>query len=193
MHRAVFLDRDRTINEFQHMGSPDDPDSWNYILSWEQFEFMPGAIEGLKHLSEIDGLRLIVVSNQSCVGRGLISDDDCAAIFEKMGDELYDMHGVMIDGYYFCPHDPDDKCSCRKPKPGLFYHAAYMHDICLAKSWSVGDRFTDVQASMRAGIRRDRIVLVGDRPAFEYPAMTAGVLRAANLLGAAEYVISTST
>jgi len=189
MRKAVFIDRDRTINKFKHEGTPDDPDSWNYILSWDEFEFLPGAVEGMKLLFD-EGLSLFVFSNQSCVGKGLIEYEEMEYIFEKMDAEL-EKNGVLLDGWLFCPHDPegDMPCSCRKPKPGMLYTAAFDFDICLAQSWAVGDRTSDGRAAFAAGLAREHIILIGERPSFEAPAKLAGMVELPDLYHAAEYIV----
>jgi D-glycero-D-manno-heptose 1,7-bisphosphate phosphatase len=189
MIKAVFFDRDNTINKFEHKGTPGKPETYNYLLSWDDFEFLPGVVDGMKLIFE-EGLSLIVVSNQSCVDKGIVEYEEIAYIFEEMDAEL-GRQGVILDGYYFCPHDPDGElpCACHKPKPGLLYSAAFDNDICLEQSWMVGDRITDMKAAMNAGIARDHIILVGKRVPWEADAATAGVLKVPNLYQAALHIV----
>ena len=192
MNKAVFLDRDRTINEFEHKGVPEDPDSWNYILKWEDFKFIPEAVAGMKLLQKA-GYKLIVVSNQSCVNRQGVDADsfDIENIFSKMEGELWFKEQIKAS-WYFCPHDPEtESCSCRKPEPGMIYAAAFQHDVDLAQSWMVGDRITDMQAGYGAGIRK--LILVGDRPSFESRRDSlsfVGARRVPHVLDAALYILN---
>lgn len=189
MRPAIFIDRDNTINKFVHQGIPGEPDTYNYLLSWDEFEFLPRAVEGMRFLFD-EGLSLVVVSNQSCVNRGLIRYEEMEYIFEQMDHALGEKE-VFLDAYYFCPHDPDGglPCSCHKPRPGLFYAAAFDLDISLKHSWMIGDRVSDMQAAFSAGIAYDHIILVGERQPWEADAKTAGTIKLPTLYGAARYIV----
>ena len=144
---AVFLDRDGTINE-----------DVGYLADPNLFRLLPGAAEGIKLLKRA-GFKVIVVSNQSGVARGLFSEEVVRKIDKKMQDELLN-RGTFLDAIYFCPHHPDigeppyrQDCCCRKPKPGLLLKAAKIHRINLAHSYMVGDELSDIDAGRRAGCR----------------------------------------
>lgn len=138
--RAVFLDRDGTING----DLPYSPDP-------EKMNILPGVIQALVSLKE-HGWLLVVVSNQSGVGRGYFGLDELYRFQESIEAEL-SMSGVRLDGFYFCPHTPADSCGCRKPEPGLLLQASREMGIDLAQSWMVGDKVSDVLAGWRAGCR----------------------------------------
>lgn len=132
--KAVFMDRDGTINDNRE----------GYIHKISDFEFLPGVIEGLKKLSK-SSYKIIVVSNQSGIGRGMYNEED----FHKLNDWMLSYlrkQGIRIDTVYFCPHSPDDNCSCRKPKIGLFLKAASDLKLSLSESWVLGDDDRDIIA-----------------------------------------------
>ncbi len=145
--RAVFLDKDGTLVE-------DVP----YNVDPERIRLTPGAREGLR-LLEGAGYRLIVISNQSGVARGYFREEALEAV-EKRLIELLSAAGVVLSGFYYCPHHPAGSvpaytmpCSCRKPEAGMILRAAREHDIDLARSWLVGDILDDIQAGRTAGCR----------------------------------------
>lgn len=135
---AVFFDRDGTINEESgYLSNPDD------------LALIKGAAEAVKRLNSI-GIKVIVISNQSGVGRGFFSEEDLARVNKRLTDLLLS-HGARIDAIYYCPHHPEDNCECRKPKPGLLKKAALEHSIDLTRSYVVGDKKTDVELARNAG------------------------------------------
>uniref|UniRef100_A0A7V4KCB5 D,D-heptose 1,7-bisphosphate phosphatase n=1 Tax=Fervidobacterium pennivorans TaxID=93466 RepID=A0A7V4KCB5_FERPE len=132
---TLFLDRDGVINE-RIVG--------DYVRNISQFKFIPGTIEALKILRKIFG-RIIIVTNQRGIARGLMTEEDLISIHDYMLNELR-QNDVTIDGVYYCPHDITDNCSCRKPKPGMAFKARIdFPDIDFAKSIVVGDSESDVQ------------------------------------------------
>lgn len=147
-HRpAVFLDKDGTLVE-------DVP----YNVDPDRIKLAPRAGEGLARLVA-SGFRLIVVSNQSGVARGLFDEEALGAVWNRV-KELLDKFGVMLDGFYHCPHHPEGTvakyavaCDCRKPAPGMILKAAREHGIDLGRSWFIGDILDDVEAAHRAGCR----------------------------------------
>jgi rfaE bifunctional protein nucleotidyltransferase chain/domain len=130
--KAVFLDRDGTINE---NGS-------GYIHKIEDFKFIPGVIPALQELSKTD-YKIIVVSNQSGIGRGYFKEEDLEKLNLWMVEELK-KNGVRIDKIYYCPHNSEDHCSCRKPNIGLLKKAAEDFGINLSKSWVIGNEEKDI-------------------------------------------------
>lgn len=137
---AVFLDRDGVINENQ-------PD---YVRSWAEVRFIPGALEALAHLAQAP-FAVVVVTNQSAIGRGLMAEKVAAEINRRL-QEVVTAHGGRIDAFYVCPHTPEEGCACRKPQPGLLLQAAEEQDLDLAASYLVGDALSDVQAARAAGV-----------------------------------------
>jgi histidinol-phosphate phosphatase family protein len=153
MKRAVFLDRDGVINRKAVEGE--------YVTRWEDFHFLPGVAEAISLLDRA-GWSVIVISNQRCVARGLLTIAELDAIHQKMVEELA-RSGAKLDGIYYCPHDKESACSCRKPSPGMLLTAAQEHQIDLASSWMVGDSASDIEAGKRAGCGTVRII--ADLPA----------------------------
>ncbi|OGB87488.1 hypothetical protein A3H38_02985 [candidate division WOR-1 bacterium RIFCSPLOWO2_02_FULL_46_20] len=147
MHKAVFLDRDGTIVE-----------DVGYLNSPQQLQFIPGSIEAIKKLNEA-GYKVVVITNQAGVAKGLISEDMLQTI-DKTLQKFILSGGAYLDGLYYCPHHPEhglypykQDCQCRKPKPGLFKKAEKDLNIDLARSWMIGDKATDVEAGQRAGTK----------------------------------------
>ena len=145
--RAVFLDRDGTINIEK-----------DYLHRIEDFEFIPGVPEAIRQLKEA-GFLVIVVSNQSGVGRGYYSEDDVDRLHHHIQKELA-AYDTGIDAFYFCPHHPKQgegpyriDCYCRKGAPGMLLQGASEYGINLAHSWMIGDKLTDLEAGERAGCR----------------------------------------
>lgn len=140
MTRAVFLDRDGTINE-----------EVIYLESAEQFSLLPGAGEAIRLLNQSDWL-VIVITNQSGLARGYFTEEELAIAHQKMQTVL-DQEEARIDGIYVCPHHPDAGCSCRKPGTALFEQAAQEFDVDLSASYAVGDKMTDLLPGTRLGCR----------------------------------------
>lgn len=143
MTPAVFVDRDGVINAL-------GPDG-GYVTRWEQFSFLPKALEALAELARA-GLRVVVVTNQSCIGRGLARHEDVRTIHRLM-EEAVAEHGGRIEAVYMCPHRPEDGCGCRKPRPGLFVIARDDLGIDLARSVVIGDHQSDMEAASRIGAK----------------------------------------
>ena len=147
MQKAVFLDRDGTINV--------DKD---YLFKIEEFEFLQGAVQALKRLCD-EGFLLFVVTNQSGIARGFFGEAEYRRLTDWMLSEL-EGRGVHISAVYFCPHLADAKiekyrvdCECRKPKLGMFMRAVREFDIDLSKSFAVGDKERDVEIAKTTDIR----------------------------------------
>ncbi len=139
--KAVFLDRDGVLNKPVIVnGKPYPPKSLN------ELEILEGVKEGLEQLSELN-LLLIVVTNQPDVARGLTT----AKVVDEINNNL--KQKLLIDDIFCCMHDNSDNCECRKPKPGLIFDAAKKWDIDLTSSFMIGDRWKDVEAGRRAGLK----------------------------------------
>lgn len=130
MRKAVFLDRDGTINV----------DS-GYVSRREDFQLIPGAVEGLNILQDA-GYQLVIVTNQSGIARGYYTEEQFQDLCLYM-DELLAGYGVMKIPVYHCPH-LQENCNCRKPRVGLFYDAAKQFHIDFANSWAIGDKERDL-------------------------------------------------
>ena len=145
---TVFLDRDGVINRKAPEGQ--------YVRTWREFEFLPGAIAALRLLKD-RGFRLIVVTNQRGISLGMFSEADLVSIHSRMLQEL-ETAGGGLDAIYYCPHGLN-ACDCRKPATGLFLKAKKdFPDIELAESFMVGDTAGDMRAAQRLACRK---VLIG--------------------------------
>ena len=147
MNKAVFLDRDGVINRKAPAGE--------YVTSLEQVEFLPGVEEAIALLNE-SGFQVMVVTNQRCIAKGLISAEEMALIHNHMCTDLA-IAGATIHAVYCCPHELAEQCDCRKPAPGMLLSAARQHNIHLADSWMIGDSAIDVAAGKNAGCKTARI------------------------------------
>ena len=139
--RVVFLDRDGVINT-----EPAEP---GWAMRWEDFGFAEGALDALRRLHD-EGFTVVVISNQSCVGRGLATFGHIQGVMDRMVEAVA-AAGGEIAGVYWCPHAPDEGCSCRKPEPGLIAQAAAELSLRPDRAFLVGDRETDIQAGRTAG------------------------------------------
>jgi histidinol-phosphate phosphatase family protein len=147
LREAVFVDKDGTLVE-------DVP----YNADPQKIRLSPGAGDALAALAGA-GYRIVVISNQSGVARGLFAEEALGAVRQRLA-ELLASHGVRLDGFYWCPHHPQGRvpayavaCGCRKPAPGLLVSAAEELGLDLAGSWMVGDILDDIEAGRRAGCR----------------------------------------
>jgi D-glycero-D-manno-heptose 1,7-bisphosphate phosphatase len=149
MQPALFLDRDGVIIANRQ----------NYVRSWSDVSIYPQAIDGLAKISS-SNFKVILITNQSVVGRGFISQGAAVGINERLVLEIQNSGG-RIDDVYMCPHAPQDICICRKPEPGLILEAASKHAIELPKSILIGDALSDIIAGQRAGIQENILVRTG--------------------------------
>jgi D-glycero-D-manno-heptose 1,7-bisphosphate phosphatase len=147
MKRAVFLDRDGVINR--------KVSEEEYVTRWEDFHFLPEVADGIALLNKA-GWSVIVVSNQRCVAKGLLTIEELEAIHRRMREELA-AAGAKLDGIYYCPHEKEPACDCRKPAPGMLFRAAKEHQIDLPSSWVIGDSESDIEAGKRAGCKTARL------------------------------------
>ncbi|MBE0575126.1 MAG: D-glycero-beta-D-manno-heptose 1,7-bisphosphate 7-phosphatase [Desulfuromonadales bacterium] len=145
LNRAIFLDRDGTINVEK-----------DYLHKVEDFEFLPGTPQAIKRLKD-GGFLVIVVSNQSGIGRGYFDEQAVETLHEHIQAELA-AYGTSIDAFYFCPHHPEHgldhykvDCDCRKGAPGMLLQAAEDYNIDLPRSFMIGDKLADIEAGERAG------------------------------------------
>lgn len=149
MHAALFLDRDGVIIE----NRPD------YVRSWSDVEIYPGALAALASAASTP-LRIVIVTNQSAVGRGLMTLQAAEDINTQLVEAVR-RAGGRVDGVFMCPHAPEMGCDCRKPQPGLILRAARSLDLDLGRSFLVGDALSDLQAGRAAGVPHLALVLTG--------------------------------
>lgn len=138
---AVIVDRDGVLNE--------KPPRAEYVRSWAEWRWIPGALEALALLRDA-GFRVVIVSNQAGVARGAMTRDDLEAIHDRMRRDVLE-HGGRIDDIYVCPHDWDEGCACRKPKPGMLLDAQRDHALDLTRTPFIGDDERDAEAADAAG------------------------------------------
>jgi histidinol-phosphate phosphatase family protein len=145
--KYVFIDRDGVINK--------DGDGWTehgYITRWEDFHFIPGVLEAFAKFTEA-GYKSVIISNQKCVGKGLMSKSALDEITENLMKSAEE-HGGKIAGVYYCPHVDEDGCDCRKPKEGLFLRARKDLGIKgLEGKYFIGDSQRDMQAGRKVGLK----------------------------------------
>ncbi|GAA5133864.1 D-glycero-beta-D-manno-heptose 1,7-bisphosphate 7-phosphatase [Thalassotalea piscium] len=151
-NKALFLDRDGIIN-IDH----------GYVYQSENFEFVQG-IFSLCHLAQEKGYQLIVITNQSGIGRGKYSIEQFEKLTQWMKKQ-FSYKGITINDVYYCPHHPTNankefliKCDCRKPEPGMILQAVREHNIDVGQSVFIGDKVSDMQAAKAAGIN-NRLLL----------------------------------
>lgn len=178
--RAAFIDRDGVVNE-EH----------GYVHRVEDFHLLPGVHEGLKLLQD-HGWKLVIVTNQAGIARGLYGEQDFARLTQHMRT-LLAPSGIVIDGVYHCPHHPTAgigplrrDCDCRKPKPGLLVRAAAELGLSLRDSVIVGDKDSDLEAGRAAGLAAGVLVESGHAPSERARALASfcvpGLREAANWL-----------
>ncbi|MFA7288445.1 MAG: HAD family hydrolase [Melioribacteraceae bacterium] len=142
--KAIFLDRDGTLNH--------DP---GYISDPDIIELLPGVVEGLKHLQSELHFKLIVVSNQAGISRGLITNEQVDKVNERISDLLISDQ-IRIEKFYYCPFHPEfsneDECKCRKPSPKMILDASKDFNIDLSESYLIGDRASDIESGLNAGV-----------------------------------------
>lgn len=139
-NNAWFLDRDGVIIE-----NRDD-----YIKSRGEIKYIPGALEAIAKISVMP-VKIIIVTNQSAIGRGVISNEVVDGINKEVVNKIVE-NGGRIDDVYVCPHTPSDNCDCRKPRPGLLKSAIEKYEIDTKYSYFVGDHLTDLMAAKGAGV-----------------------------------------
>ncbi len=149
MNKAVFLDRDGVINRKA-------PTEDEYITCWEEMQILPGVAQAITELHH-SGFKIIVVTNQRGVAKGLITIAELEALHERMCEHLASA-GAVIDAVYYCPHELEPPCDCRKPRPGMLLEASRTHEINLAASWMIGDSVKDVQAGRKVGCKTAQLV-----------------------------------
>jgi len=131
----------------------------DYVRDWSQVKIIPEAIHALS-LATTRPYKIVIVTNQSAVGRGLVPQTTAEEINLRLVN-LIRHHGGQVDGVYMCPHRPNDDCFCRKPRPGLLLQAARELALDLQRSWMIGDAWSDLQAGRRAGLSHTILLKTG--------------------------------
>lgn len=149
MFPAIFIDRDGVIIENRS----------DYVRNWSQVSVFTEAVRALAD-SRLKSHKIVIVTNQSAVGRGFISLETAQEINGRIVQTVRNQGG-KIDGAYLCPHDPSEGCECRKPRPGLLLRAAGELSLDLKRSWMIGDAWSDIQAGQAAGVRGTIILKTG--------------------------------
>lgn len=170
--RDVLLDRDGVLIARRE----------GYVLAPDEVLLIPGAADAVRRLRAA-GHRVFVVTNQSPVGRGLLTSDRLSRIHQRV-TALIRAEGGDIDGYFICPHHPDAGCTCRKPRPGLLHAARDIAGVELRDATLVGDQTTDIEAAQAAGCHA--ILVSCDAP----PELAAGVPVVARLTQAADLILA---
>ena len=149
MNSTIFLGRDGVIIENRE----------NYVRSWNDVAFIPAALKALRS-AYISPYKIILITNQSAIGRRLITLEQAEEINQRVVKVVTESGG-RIDATFMCPHAPGEACNCRKPLPGLFLQAAEKFNLDLGRSFMVGDALSDLQAGRAAGVRETMLVRTG--------------------------------
>lgn len=150
MEKVVFCDRDGVINVEK-----------DYLYKIEEFEFINGTFESLRHLRRL-GYKLVIITNQSGISRGYYTKEDFDKLTSWMLEE-FEKNRIKIDGVFFCPHGPLDGCDCRKPNTGMIKQAQNLFDIDFENSWLIGDKDSDIKTAHNAKIKNTVQVKTGHR------------------------------
>jgi len=145
LKKAIFLDRDGIINIDK-----------SYVYKKEDFEFYDGVFKTLRHFQSL-GYILIIITNQSGIGRGYYTEEDFQKLMAWVKDE-FKKQNIDIKAIYHCPHKPDENCTCRKPKPKMIESAIKKYNIDTDASWMIGDKQSDIQAGNNANITNTILV-----------------------------------
>lgn len=176
---AIFIDRDGTLNVEKH-----------YLHRWQDWEWIPGSVEAIKQFNAA-GYLVIVISNQAGVARGKYAEDDVDELHRQVDADLQ-RQGGHIDAYYYCPHHPEHgsvrDCDCRKPEPGMLLQAAQEHDVDLLRSFMIGDKVSDVEAGLNAGVTP--LLVETGYGAEERTELPPNVLVVRDIGAAAEWILS---
>ena len=149
MFPAIFLDRDGVIIENRS----------KYVRSWDDVAIFGQALTALARINS-SPYKIIMVTNQSAIGRGIISLETALEINNRLL-KVIKQTGGRIDGIFMCPHAPLDHCDCRKPKPGLILQAAGSHNLDLGRSILIGDALSDIMAAQASGVNQTALVRTG--------------------------------
>jgi D-glycero-D-manno-heptose 1,7-bisphosphate phosphatase len=144
MQKTVFIDRDGVVNR-RLIG--------DWVKVWSEFEVLEGVSKAIRLLKDV-GFRVVLITNQRCLALGLIDRADLDEIHAQMNRQLEEQSGACFDDIFVCPHDRDDGCDCRKPRPGMFLQAVSKYpDIELSQCVMFGDSDSDEGAAQAAGCK----------------------------------------
>ena len=146
--KTIFLDRDGVINK-----------EVEYLFRIADFEFIKGVFDACLYFQNLN-YKVIIISNQSGIGRGYFNENDYQKLTEWMLKQ-FNKKGISILDILYCPHGPESKCNCRKPKPGMLIEAKCKYNISMQDSWMIGDKETDIEAANLAGITNTILVRSG--------------------------------
>ena len=166
-NRAVFLDRDGTLIFDE-----------DYLADPDKVTLMPRAVEAVSKFKKA-GYLLIMITNQSGIGRGIFSEEDMDNVNARV-TELFRESGIEFDAIFFCPHAPEDNCECRKPSPKLLIEAAEKFNIDLSSSVMIGDKKSDAECGIAAGCKYNIFLNNGKQP----PPDNENIIIAENLIDA---------
>ena len=141
MEKVIFVDRDGVINR----------DKSDYVRSWGEFEFLPNVFTGLRKLTSL-GYKIIIISNQAGIAKGLYTEASLAEITEKMLERIR-RNSAAIHAVHYCPHRNEDNCACRKPKIGLFKQALLGKSVDISNTFYIGDSQRDIEAGKNLGCK----------------------------------------
>ena len=177
--RAIFLDRDGVVIRKAPEG--------DYVKNWNEVEFLPGSLQAIAALSR-HGHKVIIITNQRGVATGKIERSQLDDIHAKLRDVVR-RNGGEITEIYHCPHDKFERCTCRKPKPGMLLRAAREHQLRLSECWMIGDAASDIEAGKSVGCKTALITHIntGCTPQEEFTH-----LRVENLEVAVQYILGVS-
>ena len=178
--KLIILDRDGVINQ----------DSDDYIRSAEEWQPIPGSLEAIAKLNQA-GYTVVIITNQSGVGRGYFSSQDLTAMHQKMRALLNKHHG-KIDKIYYCPHTPHDNCTCRKPETGMFEQVADDYKIDLPSAINIGDSLRDLQAGQLMGCQNILVKTGKGTKTFKELEKPNNIKVFANLSKAVDYILNIS-
>ena len=146
--KTIFLDRDGVVNK-----------EVRYLYKLSDFEFIDGIFDACLYFQKL-GYKIVIVTNQSGIARGYYNENDYMKLTEWMLGQFND-NGINILDTFYCPHDPEENCECRKPKPGMLIEAKDKYNIGMKDSWMIGDKETDIEAANLAGINNTILVRSG--------------------------------
>jgi D-glycero-D-manno-heptose 1,7-bisphosphate phosphatase len=146
--KTIFLDRDGVINKEK-----------NYLYKIEDIEFIDGVFKTCQYFTNLN-YKIIIITNQSGISKGYYTESDYQKLTKWLLSQFHEKKISILDIFH-CPHNPESKCSCRKPKPGMFIQAKKKYNIDMKKSWMIGDKEVDILASNSAGIENTILVRSG--------------------------------